>query len=159
MRAVLLCVAVAALAAPARSQEAAVDEARVRACFDGAAIGDTQPDCIGAASNACQQAPGGQTTPAIAACIAAETAAWDAILNDEYRATRAILAGGSDQAIDTEAALLAAQRAWIAYRDAECDLAYARWHDGTIRSIVGANCHLVFTATRAIELRDMRGEG
>ncbi len=159
MTAALLCVALAALAVPARAQEAAVDEARVRACFDGATIGNTQPECIGTASNACQQAPGGQTTPGIAACIAAETAAWDAILNDEYRATRAVLAGGSDQAIDAEAALLAAQRAWIAHRDAECDLAYARWQDGTIRSIVAANCLLVFTATRAIELRDMRGEG
>ena len=159
MRAVLLCGVMAALAAPARSQEAAIDAARVQACFDGAAVGETQPDCIGAASNACQEAPGGQTTPGVAACILAETAAWDAILNDEYRTTRAVLAGGSEQAIDVGAALLAAQRAWIAHRDAECDLAYARWQDGTIRSIVAANCHLVFTATRAIELRDMRGEG
>jgi uncharacterized protein YecT (DUF1311 family) len=31
------------------------------------------------------------------------------------------------------------------------------WQDGSIRTIVAANCHLSMTAQRAIELRDMRG--
>ena len=159
IRAVLLCGAIAALAAPARAQEGLVDAGKIEACFETAAVGETQPGCIGAASNACQRRPGGDTTIGITECIAAETAAWDAILNREYRAARDALDGEGEIGIDTGQALLEAQRAWIAYRDAECALTYARWQGGTIRSIAAANCHLVFTATRAIELRDMRGEG
>ena len=143
----------------ARAQEASVDAGRVEACFEAAAVGETQPGCIGAASNACQRRPGGDTTIGITECVAAETAAWDEILNREYRATRDALDVEGEIGIDTGQALLDAQRAWIAYRDAECALTYARWQGGTIRSIAAANCHLVFTATRAIELRDMRGEG
>ena len=155
-RSLLILLALLALAPPAAAQDLAVDEAAVRACFDAAAVGETRPRCLGRASDRCQDAPGGATTPGIAACIAAETAVWDAILNEEYRATRAALASGDPALPD---ALRDAQRLWIAYRDAECALAHARWADGTVRGIVAANCLLVFTAERAAELRDMRGEG
>ena len=148
------------LASPAAAQDLSVDAATVRACFADTATGERTPHCLGAASNACQEAPGGATTPGIAACIAAETAVWDAILNEEYRATRDAFQGrpatGGSALTDS---LRAAQGAWIAFRDADCALAYDRWADGTLRSVVAANCLMVFTADRAVELRDMREGG
>lgn len=143
----------------APAQELAVDPATVEACFAGAAFEETEPACIGAAAGACQARPGGATTIGIVECVAAETAAWDAILNREYRAARAALDGPGGAGIDTGQALLEAQRAWIAFRDAECALTYALLQDGTIRSPAAAYCALEFTASRAIELRDMRGGG
>lgn len=101
--------------------------------------------------------------PGIAACITAETAVWDDILNAEYGKTQSYMT----QLDATEPpvlgarpdALRKAQRAWIAYRDAECELTYLRWQGGSIRSIAAANCGLIMTARRAFELRDMRGDG
>ena len=160
IRASSLAAASLALSVAAAAQEVSVDAVDVETCFEAAGAGDTAPRCLGAASNACQAGtPGGATTPGIAACIAAETAAWDVILNREYRATRAHLSRPEGQIVDVPAALLGAQRAWIGHRDAECPLSHARWRDGTMRAVVGANCHLVLTAARAIELRDMRRGG
>ena len=156
-RAAAWCAAV--VAPSAEAQDPVVDDAAVEACFEGAAVGVTEPPCLGAAAGACQTRPGGASTIGIVECIVAETAAWDAILNREYRATREALTGTGAAGIDVGSALLDAQRAWIAFRDAECALSYARWQDGTLRSVVGANCVLVMTAVRALELRDMRGEG
>ncbi len=133
---------------------AEVDAQQVEACFASAPAGDYGPHCLGSASDACQTStPEGQTTIGIAACIGAETAAWDALLNREFRATRDAHAGSAGVADR----LVAAQRAWIAFRDADCALAHARWADGSIRGVVAANCLMEMTARRALELRDMRG--
>ena len=70
-------------------------------------------------------------------------------LRDDFRARD----GGEDLARQ----LRDAQRAWIAFRDADCGLVYAIWAGGSIRIIVAGNCHLDKTARRSIELRDMRG--
>ncbi|QFT60297.1 hypothetical protein FIU94_15825 [Sulfitobacter sp. THAF37] len=130
-----------------------VDGNTVRSCFADTPVGETAPACLGAASNACQD-QGFDTTQGISQCIQAETAVWDDLLNTEYKSTRAHLeaqdAGLKDQ-------LLTAQRAWIAFRDAECALDYARWQGGSIRSVVFANCMMVMTARRTLELRDMKG--
>ncbi len=147
----------------ATAGELGVDAGVVRACLASVPAGEVAIGCLGHAADACRARPGGQTTPGIAGCIAAETAAWDDLLNEAYRATRDDLtaqdrADGAP-AVPRAPALLAAQRAWLAFRDAECDLSYARWQDGTIRSIVGANCRMVMTAERTVALRDMRGEG
>lgn len=144
------------MAAPAQAQSLWADEGIVRGCFAGAAIGETQPRCLGAASGQCQALPGGSTTPGIADCIGAETSVWDKILNEEYQATRAQFRA-ADPGGALAQSLLDAQRAWIAYRDAECALTYQRWIGGSIRSIAHANCVMGFTSERAIGLRDMRG--
>ena len=128
----------------------------VEGCFANTPVGETAPFCLGQAAGACQQA-GNDTTVGISMCIQSETAAWDAILNREYQAVRAQFQGRTAQGVPLPNILRDAQRAWIAYRDAECGLAYARWADGTIRSIVGANCLMTMTAQRTLELRDMKG--
>ncbi|PTX56575.1 uncharacterized protein YecT (DUF1311 family) [Litoreibacter ponti] len=141
---------IAALGAtPVAAQDLSADPQRVFACHAATAEGERYPDCLGAASNDCQLKPGGSTTPGIAACIASETQAWDTLLNQEYQATRSTLPQHAE-------ALRTAQRAWIAFRDAECRLTYDRWSGGTIRSVAYANCLLVMTAERALALRDMR---
>ena len=56
--------------------------------------------------------------------------------------------------------LLAAQRAWIVLRDADCGLEYAMWGSGSMRQIAGAGCRMQRTAERTIYLKflgnDMR---
>ena len=52
--------------------------------------------------------------------------------------------------------LRAAQRAWIAFRDAECGLEYALWGSGSMRNIAGTDCLMHMAAERTIELRAKR---
>lgn len=103
--------------------------------------------CIGVASDACQQeGPDSQTTMGMANCAARETAWWDEQLNSYYDALRDSLTA------DQFAALRTAQRNWLAYRDAACDFEYEYWKEGTIRSIFYTSCIMDKTAKRAIEL-------
>lgn len=159
MRRALMALALAAPAAPASpalGEEARVDAGIVAACFSQAAARGVARGCIGGAAAACAAARG-ETTLAIAECLGAETAAWDAILNREYAALR-----DDFRARDGSGALTRqlrdAQRAWIAFRDADCGLAYAIWAGGSLRVVAAGNCQLDKTARRAIELRDMRGD-
>jgi len=133
---------------------AVVNRATVEACFSSTPAGQFSPACIGAASQQCQQAtPDGSTTIGAAACIQAESEVWDGILNRTYKAVRK----GFSQQQGLAEQLLTAQRAWIAFRDAECQLVYAMWIDGSIRVILASDCVLQMTARRALELRDMQG--
>ena len=162
MRQIALALLLAATPPVAGAQEMRIDPQIVRSCFAATDIGAFYPPCLGQASGQCQNLPGGSTTIGIAECIQAETAEWDAILNEEYKATQAVNAGadaaGQSPVTDRTDALRDAQRAWIAFRDADCGARYAMWQDGTIRTIVGANCLMTMTAQRALELRDMRGQ-
>ena len=130
-----------------------VDADAVQSCFAEAGPGETAPLCIGKAADACL-AGGSETTVAIVNCIQKETVIWDQILNTEYQAVRGALKAQDPALGDV---LRGAQRAWIAYRDAECGLEFERWGGGTIRHIVIANCMMLETAERAIELRDKKG--
>jgi len=49
-----------------------------------------------------------------------------------------------------------AQRAWIAYRDANCAMEYGLWGAGSMRQIAGADCQMRMTAERMLELRSYR---
>ncbi|MBB3999733.1 lysozyme inhibitor LprI family protein [Aureimonas pseudogalii] len=159
--ALLALLAGALLPAPARALDPApaqaADLAEIEACLAGAK--DRPETCIAVISNRCQSAtPDGATTPGIVDCTTRETAAWDRLLNTRYAAALAgarqadddLADGASPGAADS---LKVAQRAWIAFRDAECDRLYQLWRGGTIRSPVAASCHLEETARRAISLR------
>ena len=96
---------------------------------------------------AAQAACPGDTQVEMNACAEADFKAADAELNAAWKPAKAFYDGtghGED--------LLKAQRAWIAFRDAECDRLYARNMDGTIRFTVYAACQNRMTAERAIEL-------
>lgn len=150
-----------ALAQTASAQDLTIDAQIVRDCFAAAEVGALYPSCLGQASSQCQLGDAGSSTLGTVECIQAEAAEWDKILNEEYKATQAVNAKADDAGysllMDRTDALRDAQRAWITFRDADCTARYAMWQDGTIRSIVGANCHLTKTASRALALRDMRG--
>lgn len=120
--------------------------------------------CIGESAAACfAGAPDGETTTGMMFCLLAERDAWDVLLNEEYRLARA-----EAQAIDAvdrvssphyavrAERLRDAQRAWIAFRDAECALRYDWYGAGTLRQIAGATCHMTQTAERSFALRAMR---
>lgn len=138
-----------------------IDPSIVRDCFATADHQTLAATCLGQASEQCQALPAGWTNVGMVQCISAETAEWDAILNEEYAATQAFNveqdAAGHSPIMDRTDTLRDAQRAWIAFRDADCAAQYAFWQEGSNRSLVAALCHLTHTATRAVDLRDLRG--
>jgi uncharacterized protein YecT (DUF1311 family) len=156
-----LALAVVAVSGAAAQDAPAPPVAAVRACLDAA---EREPEaeraCIGAAALACIDAdPAAETTVGMTACYAAEADAWDAILNATYAeivALSAALAGADAAAggapVDQEALLRTAQRAWVAFRDADCAQEAAHWGEGSMRQVAGAQCLMARTATRALEL-------
>lgn len=158
MRPVLpACLSLLLAAAPVAAQDLPADavagmEEAVRACFAEYSPYAEGPSCLGQAAQGCMGATD-QSTLSTVACIGAETAVWDDLLNTEYKARRAEMtaAGLSEK-------LLEAQRAWIAFRDAECGLEVARWGDASLAGVVGANCLMEMTAARAAQLRDKKAD-
>lgn len=97
---------------------------------------------------ACMDGSGG-VHPDMMDCIADETARWDAVLNQSYKKLSGALEAPG------KAALKDAQRKWIAFRDAECNLAYmaAGGDEGGQMAPLAANdCMMSLTAIRASEL-------
>lgn len=154
-----------AIKAQADGHEVATYGASLESCFSEATSADEQRACKGGMSERCMEAePGGFSTYGMVRCMAGETAVWDRFLNEIYREQMAGL-----KALDAQEAkhfpefanradaLRDAQRAWIAFRDGECGLAYALWGSGSMRQIAGASCHMEMTADRVIAL-DQLGE-
>ena len=83
-------------------------------------------------------------TAQIVDCAYEKADQWDRRLTAAYKA----LLGG--QAEDKKRALIEAERAWIAFRDANCK--YYATGEGTIRRIEAAECMRVLTAQRALEM-------
>lgn len=78
-------------------------------------------------------------------CDAAEMAQQDARLNHFYKAARLNLTP------DQSKKLLAAQRAWLTYRQNDCDI-LGSMTGGTMDSLNVSQCFLIKTKTRADEL-------
>jgi uncharacterized protein YecT (DUF1311 family) len=93
--------------------------------------------------------PAGETTYGLAACTQALTRAWDGELNRLWPS--AVAAGGER--------LRNAQRAWIAFRDAECLFEAARWEGGSMGAYAGGFCVAGMTAERVADLRALLREG
>lgn len=94
--------------------------------------------------NACMDKSGGVTVD-MHNCIGEEHARQDARLNQAYKALTAQLTPLRKNE------LVAAQRLWIQYRDANCKF-YADPDGGTMATINAASCGLEMTAERAKEL-------
>lgn len=84
------------------------------------------------------------TTADIVECIGKLSAEWDARLNEAYKERMSLSDDGQATALRT------AQRAWIAYRDANC--AWYRAGGGTIAAIEANVCVFALTRDRAMEL-------
>ena len=134
--------------------------ADLRACYTSAEDADGKLACMFTVSEACQaEEEGGYSTLGMSMCNHAESEAWDVLLNEEYKAAQkfgkvmdedeAESFPNLDKRTDT---LREAQRAWIAFRDAECLNAYANWGAGSMRHIAGTACVLEMTAKRTVDL-------
>lgn len=127
---------------------------------------DGDRGCLGVVTALCEADLGAETNVLdVVQCVQLEHETWDILLNEEYRATRAFAAkadvataGASPHFANFAGSLTVAQRAWIAYRDAECGLAYARWGAGSQRQVAGVRCKMALTAERTIELKWLREE-
>ncbi len=80
-------------------------------------------------------------------CYDGEFKKADADLNSTYKATLAKLKGADADRLRT------AQRAWVSYRDAQCNAAYKRYAGGTIAPVVFTQCKLTLTLNRTKELK------
>ena len=154
MRTVL---AILLLLAPAVAFAAESDDlAAIETCV--AEQSEDPASCIGIAANLCQELPDGGSTLGISQCLSAEADGWDGLLNRHYRASLQAAASADEELAasgmpaEAQADLRAAQRAWVAFRDAECDRQFSLNAGGTIRTIVYAQCELSLTAERALAL-------
>lgn len=152
---ILSAILVLAHPAVAAEPEVAADAAALRACVDRAE--DDPRSCIETVVTPCLDTLS-DSGEGINGCYDREASAWDILLNENYRVA---LDDAQSYDADTQenggdagaaAGLKHAQRAWIAFRDAECDRLYARNMGGTIRFTVHAACQNRLTAERAIEL-------
>ncbi|HZZ36273.1 MAG TPA: lysozyme inhibitor LprI family protein [Caulobacteraceae bacterium] len=95
----------------------------------------------------CLDSPEGQSTAGMIGCIGAELEVQDARLNAQYRKAMA------DLNPRQKARLQAAERAWLAYRDAEC-LSYTDEDWGSLSRINANHCVLQMTVERLIALEN-----
>ena len=129
----------AAFAVLAATPALAVDEAKIEARYSPAFA-------------QCLEYPDGQSTVGMVQCVGAELEVQDGALNVAYRALI------SDMTPAQMAGVQKAQRAWIAFRNADC----AARHDpdwGSISTLDANFCMLRRTVERTIELEEFRPTG
>ncbi|PDS75494.1 lysozyme inhibitor LprI family protein [Rhizobium sp. L43] len=100
-----------------------------------------------------------KTQSDMTSCEAVRHEAADKALNAQYKKTRAALAA-VDKDLDgdmkgAERALVKAQRAWIDYRDAECDAFGFQARGGTMEPMLVAGCLANITDKRTKELKEL----
>ncbi len=124
----------------------------IQACDTTACIGDAASFCM-------ENQEGGQTTFGMMSCLLAERDVWDERLNKVYKEARAFAKAMDQSDMDLfpeyavrDEQVLAAQRAWIAFRDANCAMEYGVWGAGSFRQIAGADCVMRMTAERTLDL-------
>ena len=96
----------------------------------------------------CQNGP----QSALNECAGAAFRAADAQLNAVYRKLTARLAGGPGAR-----SLVEAQRAWVRFRDAECELATSDNEGGSIRPMLTSACMESMTRRRTAALEEYMG--
>ncbi|MET4700230.1 uncharacterized protein YecT (DUF1311 family) [Constrictibacter sp. MBR-5] len=100
---------------------------------------------VSAGASACRDA---ETQAAMNACVGEAFAEADAALNRDYGRLRARL----KEDASAERKLVAAQRAWIAFRDAECAFSASSVEGGSAHGMVVAECRTHLTRQRVKEL-------
>ena len=117
------------------------------ACLAQAA-GEAHP--IDQELDACMSTSDGQSTYGMITCYQQAEEAWDAELNRLYKALMATLEK------EDQDRLRAAQRAWIAYRDAEYSFSGEMYYamEGTMYRIMAAGREMEMVRTRALEFQE-----
>jgi uncharacterized protein YecT (DUF1311 family) len=126
---------------PTAAERGAIDKCLRRSANDDAL--KIAAACVGLISDPCID----KDTATAVACQERETRIWDELLNRAFQEARAHLdsaAGG---------ALKDAQHAWIAFRDAKCTVSGKVYGDGTMATIMVADCKRTETGRRAIEMQ------
>jgi uncharacterized protein YecT (DUF1311 family) len=99
-----------------------------------------------------------QTQSAMTECESLRFKRADAALNRQWAITKAAVArqdgdyGANDKRGTDSAALLASQRAWLAYRDAECKIEGFAMRGGTGEPMLVAGCMADLTQARTKQL-------
>ncbi|TVV77215.1 lysozyme inhibitor LprI family protein [Sphingomonas solaris] len=90
-------------------------------------------------------------------CAATAYARADGALNRQWTGTYAAMKrrGAGGGAFGHAAALLASQRAWIAYRDAQCRVEGGRYAGGSAQGMTVAFCKANLTTVRAAQLKEL----
>ena len=117
----------------------------------------TSSSCVGVVSTPCLQDPNESgTTVGMADCVTREYRVWDERLNAAYKEW---VKGCPDKPGRKDDKSCAArrklERAWIAYRDALCDLPYAE-HGGSLATVEYADCMMRETARQAIWIEQQK---
>jgi uncharacterized protein YecT (DUF1311 family) len=97
-----------------------------------------------------------ETTPEISACLQKEVDKIEIELTYIYRKTLGLLPGQSFSLVKDPVKLkvIAAERAWIAYRTAQCDGFVAKeWENGSGQGGAVLSCRLRLTKARIVELK------
>jgi uncharacterized protein YecT (DUF1311 family) len=92
-----------------------------------------------------------RTQSEMTACAAEELARADTLLNERYRQLVRLLAPEPARL----QRLREAQRAWIRFRDAECDYEASAFEGGSMQPMIDALCVAGLTKTRADEIQRM----
>lgn len=148
------------LAGPALAQEPVFDPSVTDTCTQRVSTLPEQRACIGASATACMESTNlGYSTMGMSLCTGQEFDYWDARLNVAYRDVMAqakridadkIAKGWTEPSLAEP--LLAAQRAWIKWRDATCAFERAQWGSGTGGGPAALSCLLHKTAEQALYL-------
>jgi uncharacterized protein YecT (DUF1311 family) len=80
------------------------------------------------------------STPDINACAWIDLKAVDSTLNQAYQRTLKRLGDRGTESAAATKKLIAAQRAWIKFRDADCDSVDEMWAGGTIHTVMHIGC-------------------
>jgi uncharacterized protein YecT (DUF1311 family) len=96
------------------------------------------------------------------ACAHQEFAAADAALNAQWKKTAAVMKTRDEQDYDDgrpsfSAALLESQRAWLKYRDAQCQISAYEMRGGSAESMLISGCQARLTRERTEELKVLEG--
>ena len=92
-------------------------------------------------------------------CAGQEYAEADEVLNAQYRITREAMrkqdADGIAETAGAEDALVKAQRAWVAYRDAQCVSYSFQARGGSMEPMLVAGCQADLTRSRTDALKEL----
>lgn len=109
---------------------------------------DDEPDCANA-----------QTQTEMTQCAGADYDEADQELNAEYKKVRKLLATRDNDADEDGKgavdALVASQRAWVAFRDANCELTGFQARGGTMEPMLISSCMADMSRKRTEELQSL----
>jgi len=132
-------------------------EGPISACWEAAETDEARRACKGLLYHACTAGwDDGLSNQGDRTCISAEVRFWDDLLNAEWaklvsRMKEQDSQESSEVYAKREETLRAAELAWIAFRDAECEFRYAKYGSGTLYPRFFTICHADLTFERVLD--------